>query len=46
MFSCEFCEISKDTFFTKHFLATASVRSAVEIRSLSYQDTYNFFKKQ
>ena len=25
MFSCEFCEISKNTFFTEHILATASV---------------------
>ena len=24
MFSCEFCEISKNTFFTEHFWATAS----------------------
>ena len=25
MLSCEFCEISKKTFFTEHLLATASV---------------------
>ena len=25
MFSCEFCEISKNTFFTEHLWATASV---------------------
>ena len=24
LFSCEFCEISKDTFFTEHLLPTAS----------------------
>ena len=24
MFPCEFCEISKNTFFTEHLLATAS----------------------
>ena len=24
VFSCEFCEISKDTFFTEHLRATAS----------------------
>ena len=24
VFSCEFCEISKNTFFTEHLLATAS----------------------
>ena len=25
MFSCELCDISKDTFFTEHLCATASV---------------------
>ena len=25
MFSCEFCEISKNTFFTEHLRVTASV---------------------
>ena len=25
VFSCEFCEISKNTFFTEHLWATASV---------------------
>ena len=25
MFSCEFCEISKNTFFTEHLRATASI---------------------
>ena len=29
VFSCEFCEISKNTFFTEHILATASVMSLV-----------------
>ena len=27
MFSCEFCKISKNTFFTEHLWATAFVRS-------------------
>ena len=27
MFSCEFCEISKNTLFTEHLWTTASVRS-------------------
>ena len=26
LFSCEFCEISKNTFFTEHLRATASVK--------------------
>ena len=29
VFSCEFCEISKNTFFTKHLWATASVISKI-----------------
>ena len=28
-FSCQFCEISKDPFFTEHLWTTASVRSLV-----------------
>ena len=27
MFSCDFCEISKNTFFTEHLWATASLKS-------------------
>ena len=27
MLSCEFCEISKNTFFTEHLRATASIRA-------------------
>ena len=34
MFSCEFCEISKHTFFTKHLWANASWRSANQKHSL------------
>ena len=30
MFSCEFCEISKDTFFIEHVRATASVNLSAE----------------
>ena len=30
VFSCEFCEISKSTFFTEHLLATASERSVID----------------
>ena len=33
MFSCEFCEISKNTFFTEHLLMTASTTIT--------QDRYN-----
>ena len=29
VFSCEFCEISKNTFFTEHVWATASVHEAL-----------------
>ena len=30
MFSCEFCEILKNTFFTEHLWATASVETRVD----------------
>ena len=33
MFSCEFCEISKNTFFTKHVWTTAS--SVLQIHGYS-----------
>ena len=33
VFSCDFCEISKNTFFTEHFRATASV---FEMQFLSF----------
>ena len=45
MFSCEFCEISKNTFFTEHLLATASNRIRVSIRfyfSLLYSHSIFF----
>ena len=29
LFSCEFCQISKNTFFTEHLWTTASTRSQV-----------------
>ena len=29
--SCEFCEISKNTFFTEHVRATASEKSRTEV---------------
>ena len=29
IFSCEFCVISKNTFFTEHLWTTASVRSPI-----------------
>ena len=34
MFSCEFCDVSEHTFFTKHLWATASWRSANQKHSL------------
>ena len=30
MFSCEFCEISKNTFFTEHLWTAASEKSFIE----------------
>ena len=32
MFSREFCEISKNTFFTEHFWATASMKCTLGLR--------------
>ena len=34
MFSCEFCEISKNTFFTEHVWATASDCQAISLLSI------------
>ena len=34
MFSCEFCEISKNTFFTEHLWATASKQVTVPLQCL------------
>ena len=34
VFSCEFCEISKITFFTEHLRATASATVNVKVTSL------------
>ena len=31
MFSCEFCEISKNAFFTEHLWATASGRHIPQV---------------
>ena len=33
LFSCEFCEISENTFFTEHVLATSSINKLYEIYS-------------
>ena len=38
VFSCEFCEFSKNTFFTEHLWATASV--IVRRQNLSLQSTF------
>ena len=37
MFSCEFCEISKNSFFTEHLWATAS---GVPIILCSFMETF------
>ena len=38
VFSCEFCEVSKNTFFTEHLWATASV--IMRRQNLSQQSTF------
>ena len=40
VFSCEFCETSKNTFFTEHFLATASVIFALDTSSIWLQTDF------
>ena len=39
MFSCEFCKIFKNTFFTEHLWMTASIISAVECGILAIKKT-------
>ena len=36
MFSCEFCEISKKTFFTEHLLATASGKCFERVLAIAF----------
>ena len=35
LFSCKFCEISKNTFFTEHFGATASVKFEIQVKIMT-----------
>ena len=44
VFSCEFCEISKSTFFTEHLWATASILPQVQARNTS-ENLLNGVKK-
>ena len=37
MFSCEFCEVSKNTFFTEHLRATASNHGGYIKRTISHR---------
>ena len=50
MFSCEFCEISKNTFFTEHFWATASnfffVANHIVSKTDSHKLKERFWKHQ
>ena len=39
MFSCEFCKIFKNTFFTEHLWMTASIISTVECGILAIKKT-------
>ena len=34
VFSCEFCEISKNNFFTEHLWVTASIKHTLGLRRL------------
>ena len=35
LFSCKFCEISKNTFFTEHIRATASVKIEMQVKIMT-----------
>ena len=41
MFSCEFSEISKNTFFTEHILVTASVTKLIYKETLMVNENVN-----
>ena len=41
MFSCEFCEISKNTFFTEHLRKIASGDYVFDMKSLSFTSPYS-----
>ena len=43
VFSCEFCEISKNTFFTEHFRATASNFPATQTQYSQVLKPFGFF---
>ena len=43
VFSCEFCEISKNIIFTEHLWATASIWNTVHFSKL---DIYSYINKQ
>ena len=44
MFSCEFCDISKNTFFTEHLWVTASLLyPLLFIKSMTYSLNIHFF---
>ena len=39
MFSCEFCKISKNIFFTEHLWATASKMKPIDVKPRTYIDS-------
>ena len=38
MFFCQFCEISKNTFFTEHLLATASKAVSLDVNDVCFEE--------
>ena len=48
MFSCEFCEVSKNTFFTKHLRTTASILNTIVLSPLgsNHVTFFHFVQKQ
>ena len=43
MFSCEFCEISKNIFFTEHLRTTAFAFQAAYTMKIYFTDTFKGF---
>ena len=40
VFSCEFCKISKNTFYTEHLWTTASVRALISLKNCTLMDSF------
>ena len=46
VFSCEFCEISKNTFFTEHLRVTRSIKALIKTALLVFAKKINPYSKR